>query len=186
VQINPSDNIAIELGTGRILERYKYITTTSGSIHKESIVKTNNGILYFDMLNKSLNFLNDQNADALSTLNGMYNVISNYVNENKVNLLQPNILDNKGVISYFDNIKKDIYITFLNEGNNLTLTYNTLSQGFISKLDCYPNIYINFDNTLITSNDRLSLWEHGIGNYSTYYGNYFPSHITLVFNENPD
>ncbi len=186
VQINPSDSIAIELGTGRILERYKYLTTTSGSIHKESIIKTNNGIMYFDMLNKSLNFLNNQNADPLSTLNGMYNVISNYVDANKDSLTNFNVLDRKGVISYFDNIKKDIYITFLNDTNNLTLTYNTLSQGFISKVDFYPSMYINFDNTLITSNDRLTLWEHGIGNYNTYYGLYYPSHITLVFNENPD
>src|SRR5690606_1880163 len=129
------------------IERYKYLTTTSGSIHKESIIKTNNGLLYFDVLNKSLNFLNNQNADPLSTLNGMYNVISNYVDANKINLYNHNILDRKGVISYFDNIKKDIYITFLNVDNNLTLTYNTLSQGFISKIDCYPSMYIDFDNT---------------------------------------
>lgn len=186
VQINASDGVPIELGSGRLIERYQYMSTNSGSVNKWSITKTKNGLIYFDLLNKSLNFFNSQ-VQEISTLNGMYNYIKNFSTSNESSLVLDNPLDNTGVLSHYNHIEEDTYITFLTPLNNFTLVYNGLSQGFIGFYDYAPNIYYDLNNKVLTSNSDLNtIWEHGKGEYQTYYGSYFPAYIQLVCNDNPD
>jgi hypothetical protein len=185
VQLQATDGIPIELGSGRLIERYQYLTTNSGTLNKWSINKSSKGIMYVDLLTKSINFLSDDPL-KITTVNGFYNKFLSYVNTNYDTLVVNNPVTRQGIISHYDKITEDIYFTFL--GNtNLTIAYNGLVQGFTSFLDFNPSHYINVNNKLITTQDSSSLWEHNdIAIRSEYYGNYFPSYITLVTNDQPD
>lgn len=185
VQLPTGDNIPIELGTGNLIERYQYLTTNSGTLNKWSIVKSTNGLMYVDLLTKSINFIN---ADPMkiTTLNGFYNKFLNYINANEEVLAVDNPILSSGVVTFYDKIKEDTYITFL--GNtNLTIAYNGLAQGFVSFYDYFPKHYMNVDNRVITVNQLDQLWEHNkIAPKGSFYGTYYPSSITLVTNQGPD
>jgi hypothetical protein len=185
VQLQATDGIPIELGSGRLIERYQYLTTNSGTLNKWSINKSSKGIMYVDLLTKSINFLSDDPM-KITTVNGFYNKFLKYATDNYDTLVINNPVTRQGIISHYDKITEDIYFTFL--GNtNLTITYNGLVQGFTSFLDFNPSHYINVNNKLITTRDSASLWEHNTTALkSTYYGQYFPSYITLVTNDQPD
>jgi len=141
--------------------------------------------MYVDLLTKSINFINNDPM-KITTLNGFYNKFLNYVNANENELIVDNPVIGNGIVTFYDKIKEDTYVTFL--GNTkLTIAYNGLSQGFVSFYDYFPKHYINLDNKVITVDNLTELWEHNkIANKNTFYGIYYPSEITLVTNQNPD
>ena len=185
VQLQATDGIPIELGSGNIIERYQYLTTNSGTLNKWSIVKSNKGLMYVDLLTKSINFLSDDPL-KITTVNGFYNKFLTFTNENYNILEVDNPVLRQGIISHYDKITEDVYFTFL--GNtNLSIIYNGLAQGFTSFIDFHPSHYINVNNKLITTINNKTLWEHNDSALkSTYYGIYYPSYITLVSNDQPD
>jgi hypothetical protein len=188
VQISATDGIPIELGTGRLIERYNYITTNSGTLNKWSVARSKNGIMYFDLLNKSINFLGGESgATEISTVNGLYNKLKTLSDVYYNDLLQDKPLINRGVIAAYDNNTEDVYFTFHTAGNSFTVAYNGLVQGFTSFYDFLPNNYVMYDGKMVTLHDN-TLWEHGNPSalYNTFYGIYHPSSITLISNDNPD
>jgi hypothetical protein len=185
VQLQATDGIPIELGSGRLIERYQYITTSSGTLNKWSIQKATNGMMYVDLINKSINFLSDS-PQKITTVNGFYNYFLNYLDDNRDVLESSNPVINQGIISFYDRVKEDTYFTFLCN-NPVTIVYNGLSQGFTNFVDFFPKHYLRISNQMVTTNDTTSLWEHNKeSDKNTYYGIYYPSSITIVSNDNPD
>ena len=186
VQLQTNDAIPIELGSGGIIERYQYLTTNSGTLNKWSIVKTNNGLMYVDLLNKSINFIGADN-NKMSTVNGLYNKLFTYIDTHYDDLVIDNPVVNKGIIAHYDNLKEETYFTFLT-GSPFTVSYNGLAQGFVSLYDFFPNHYMTVNGKMLTTNDNISIWEHNTPDslYNTFYGDYFPSHITVITNQYPD
>jgi hypothetical protein len=186
VQLSTSDSIPIELGSGRIIERHQYITTRSGTLNKWSIVKSNNGLMYVDLLNKSINFIGADN-NKMSTVNGLYNKLFNYTDTYFDTLKVDNPVVNQGIIAYYDNLKEETYFTFLT-ASPFTVSYNGLAQGFVSYYDFFPNHYMTVNGKMITTNDNKRLWEHNTPTslYNTFYGIYYPSEVTLISNMYPD
>ena len=182
VQLAGSDGIQIELGSGKLIERYQYLSTSSGTLNKWSIMKTRNGLMYFDLLNKSLNFLVDQ---ELSTIGGIFNKIKNFVEANKTILEEDDILAGKGVHTFYDNNTEDVYFTFLANQNKFTVSYNGLVQGFVSYYDFHPTNYFKHRNRMLSTIDNKSLWKHGEGDYQTFYGVYYPASVTVLCNPEP-
>lgn len=186
VQLQTNDTIPIELGSGGIIERYQYLTTSSGTLNKWSIVKSNNGLMYVDILNKSINFIGADN-NKMSTVNGLYNKLFSYIDTHYSDLIINNPVVGKGIIAYYDNLKEETYFTFLSN-DSFTVSYNGLAQGFVSFYDYFPRHYLTVDSKMITTKDNKTLWEHNTPSslYNTFYGSYFPSYITLISNDNPD
>jgi hypothetical protein len=186
VQLSTSDSIPIELGSGGIIERHQYITTRSGTLNKWSIVKSNNGLMYVDLLNKSINFIGADN-NKMSTVNGLYNKLFNYTDTYFDTLKVDNPVVNQGIIAYYDNLKEETYFTFLT-ASPFTVSYNGLAQGFVSYYDFFPNHYMTVNGKMITTNDNKRLWEHNTTTslYNTFYGVYYPSEVTLISNMYPD
>jgi len=182
VQIVASDGIQTELGSGRLIERYQYLTTNSGSVNKWSILKTKNGLMYFDLLNKSINFIVDQ---ELSTVKGIYNKLKDYTGQYSKLLEVDNIILNQGVHAHYDNINEDIYFTFLTDDDKFTVAYNGIVQAFTSYYDFEPNYYIQFNERMLSSIVGTQLWQHDKGLYQTFYGVYHPSYVTLLLNSEP-
>jgi len=75
VQIQGSDGLPMELGTGSVLSDYKYISTDSGTLNKWSVVSSPQGIYYYDALNTSFNAFQSLNLRLrllfLPTVNGI-------------------------------------------------------------------------------------------------------------------
>lgn len=178
VQVQGNDGIAIQLGTGQVLDRYQYLSTMTGTLNKWSVVNSPNAFYYYDTLNKTINLVNQE----LSDVKGMHSFLINNTNND---LTIDNPLIRKGVSSTYDYLNNEILFTFLQEDNDFTISYNELKQQFISFYDYTPSMYISIGDMLLSTNTTLrSLYEHGTGEYNTFYGIKYPSYI--IFNLNPE
>jgi hypothetical protein len=185
VQMQGNDSLSIELGSGGLLSDYKYLTTTSGSINKWSITISPTGFYYFDLLNKALYKSNGQNVINLSDKVGFHSYFEN--NINYIDLKIDNPLLKKGISSGFDILNNNMYITFLQKQNNITLNFNENINNLESFHDYHPSIYINKDSKMLTTAQNGSLlYEHGKGDYQTFYDEKYISYITLQINPESD
>ena len=136
VQVQGNDGIAIQLGTGQILDRYQYLSTMTGTLNKWSVVNSPNAFYYYDTLNKTINLVNQE----LSDVKGMHSFLINNTNND---LTVDNPLIRKGVSSTYDYLNNEILFTFLQEDNDFTISYSELKQQFISFYDYTPSMYIS-------------------------------------------
>lgn len=178
VQVQGNDGIAIQLGSGQVLDRYQYLSTMSGTLNKWSVVNSPNTFYYYDTLNKTINIITQE----LSDIKGMHSYLIN----NSTNLLTTdNPLIKEGVTSSYDYLNNEIVFTFLQEDKSFTLTYNELKQTFVSFYDYLPSMYISIGDTMLALHpDNNKLYKQGDGNYNIYFDVYYPSKI--IFNLNPE
>jgi len=66
VQIQGSDSVAIELGTGQVLNTYQYINTQSGCDDFNGIVSTSSAVYYADKIRRTINIINGSQVTGLS------------------------------------------------------------------------------------------------------------------------
>lgn len=69
-----------------------------------------------------------------------------------------------------------------NTSSYKTLSFSVKNDGFSSFWGYKPQYIISCQNMLFTFNGG-KLYKHGVGSINTFYGNYSPSRITLLFNE---
>lgn len=192
ISINPravisgGDGVPTELGSGKLLDRFKYITTKSGTVNKWSIIDTDAGIFYVDVLNRTINFL-QQSDIPVSTIYGLYNKVQNHIEKYENELRVDNPFSSTGILCAYDHNTKDIYITFKNSEDSFTVAYNGIVQGFTSFYDFIPNLFMYNNGDLISSNNGKSFYQHNIGDRGMFYDTLFPSYVERVINpEAPD
>ncbi len=183
VQVTGSDGIEVELGSGQVLQEYKYITTESGTKNKWSVFNSPSAFYYFDLFNKSINIFK-QGIGGLSDVKGLHTYFINNTNELLLNNDNPFI--KKGVSTGFDYINNDAFFTFLQEDKTFTLSYNEAMDSFVSFYDYLPSMYISRGNNFITCNPtNRQIYKQYAGDYNTFYGVKYPSYVTLLMNPEP-
>jgi hypothetical protein len=182
VQIQGDDGISVELGSGSVLQEYKYISTESGTINKWSVVPTSKGIYYYDLLNKSFMVFSGQ-IGSISDTKMMH---SYFISNTELGgLKMDNPLIKQGISSGYDQINNDVFMTFHKSEGSFTISYNESRNQFISFYDYIPSIYISKGQYFITTNPNLrSIYRQYAGNYNNFYGINYPSYIIL--NVNPE
>lgn len=182
VQVPTEDGIGLHLGTGDVLPNYKYVTQSSGTYNKHSIVKSPFGVYYFDDLNASINVFNGQIA-PLSETAGLHSHIQKYPLKELKNAT-PRI--NTGVVSGYDPINKDIYVSFNFKNYTDTWVYNEKRNMFVSRQDDYVSDYIMYNDQLLGSQTGVKLYRYGSGDYNVYYDKTKPTTITFTVNPEID
>tara|TARA_R110000772_G_scaffold54130_1_gene123505 strand:+ start:10848 stop:14918 length:4071 start_codon:yes stop_codon:yes gene_type:complete len=185
VQVQGSDGLAVELGTGGIFYDYNYITTTSGSINKWGIVSTKKGIYYYDALNKAIGRVPGMTDSLLTDVKGMHTWFTN--NYDYTMLKVDNPLLESGAVFGYDNYNNDVYFTLLQGDNSFTRVYNEAAETFIDKKNYLPTNYIyKGERLLLTSSTNINMYEQFKGEYNEYFGVKVPSTITLMLNPESD
>lgn len=184
VQIQGSDGLEVELGSGRVLQEYRYLTTESGTKNKWSVINSPQAFYYFDILNKSINLFKD-GIGGLTDAKGLHTYFNNNLIVNELEIDNPIL--KQGVSTGYDYINNDVFFTFLQNDKNFTLSYNEGSQTFVSFYDYFPSRYISKGNNFITTNpDNNKLYKQYEGEYNNFYGVTYPSNITLLVNPEPN
>lgn len=183
VQVQGQDGISIELGSGSVLDRYKYLSTTSGCINKWSISSTPNGLYYYDLINKSLMLFSNQ-LIKLSEIKNLHTYFINNSNFDDLKINNP--LYFTGISSGYDYINNNLYMTFKQSNNEtFTIYYNEMIGEFVSFKDGVPSLYISRGfNFLTTDSTNRMLYKENIGEYNKFYEEYYPSYVIL--NVNPE
>jgi len=185
VQVQGGDGLAIELGSGNVLDRYKYISTSSGSVNKWGVVASPNALYYYDALNNSLMSFTGQ-LNKLSETKGLHQFFINDVHPDNISLDNP--LFSSGVHMGYDYLNNDLFITFRQTDKpTFTISFNELVGEFISLHDGIPSMYMSRGSHFfaIDSSNNV-LFEQNGGDYNKYFNNYYPSTITLSVNPESD
>ena len=185
VQVQGSDGVGLELGTGGILYDYNYISTKTGSINKWSVLQTKKGVYYYDALNKAIGRVPDMITPLLTDLKGMHSFFNNNFDYNL--LKEDNPIIGSGALLGYDNYNNDVYISLLQGDKSFTWCYNELKDEFIDLKTYKPSRYINKGEKFIIPNtDDNSLYEQYKGDYNTFFGVKQPSYIILQLNPEAD
>lgn len=183
VQIQADDGIDIKLGTGDLLDDYKYINTNSGTLNKYGVIGANSGIFYYDTINNSLNTISDNNK--LSDLKYLHSFFQKNINNNLIKL-DNHILKN-GIQFGYDYLNNDIYFTFLQGNNSITINFNEMQNEFISLHGFKPSFYFNKGNIFLTTHpDNNNVYAHKEGIYNIFYEALNPSYVIYNLNPEPD
>jgi len=182
VQVQGQDGLAIQLGTGNVLDRYKYLSTSSGTVNKWSVVSSPRGLYYYDALNRSVGVLSDS-IHELSDEKGLHTF---FLNNSVVNTLKiDNPLLKTGVSAGYDYMNNEMFMSFHQGNQSFTISYNEANQQFISLYDYIPSLYISKGEYFITTDPTVKkIYRQYAGDYNKFYEVYYPSSIT--FNVNPE
>jgi len=173
------------IGTGGILDDFKYISTTHGCKNKESIVKTPKGLYYFDSKANKIRVLGDEQS-PYSDIQGLNQYLKDNV-DTGINTVQAN-----GVTAGYDYINNKIYFTF--QGNNVfTIAIDETFGKVESFIDCHPMMWMTTRQGLYSTRN-VEIYNNNVpdrgysiatGNKGSYFGSIFPSHIQILFNKTP-
>jgi hypothetical protein len=185
VQVQGQDGLAIQLGSGSVLDRYKYISTDSGTLNKWSVITTPQSLYYYDTLNSSLMSFKGGLED-LTNSKGLHTFFINNTSSESLKIDNP--LIKTGVSSGYDYNNNDMFMTFNQTGKTpFTLSFNETRGQFISYHDYLPSIYISKGDHIFTTNPlNKSIYRQEKGDYNTFYGVKYPSTITLNVNPEPN
>lgn len=184
VQINGNDGLEVELGSGKILQEYRYVSTDSGTKNKWSVVSSPQAFYYFDAINKSINMFK-QGIVGLTDQKGLHTYMTNDIQIS--NLIVDNPILKQGVSSSYDFINNCVFFTFLQNSNSTTLSYNESIDSFESFYNYTPSIYISRGNNFLALNpNNTQLFKQYAGNYNQFFNVYYPSYVTLLVNPESD
>ncbi len=158
VQLQADDGIGVELGTGTVLYRYKYLTTKSGTNQIWSVTDDNAAMYYYDDVSQSINV---HTGEELSTVKKIRNLMQG--------LVMPVPLEDLVVRSMYDIGKQDVIFVF----DDISLVYNKYIGEFTRTEDIHN--YIHTFNNKVFSLVNSNLNEHYAGT------NYNAMHITYMF-----
>lgn len=192
IQIQGSDGLAVQLGTGNVLDRYKYVSTENGTVNKFGVVTTEKGVYFFDVLNKTFTIFKGQ-VEGLSNTKSMHSFFIN--NTIDSDLILDNPVLKTGISCGYDYINNDVLMTFhqhkiensLSVYKPYTLSFNEDADYFVSFYDYTPSFYISRGDYFITTNsNNRKIYRQGVGQYNTFYDVKYPSYVTLNVNPAAD
>lgn len=180
VQVTSNEGYAIQMGTGKVLDDYKYVTTTSGSL-KWSNVVTPYGIYYVDSRNKTFNLIGSSHEEVSRTKGFIKWFKDNVIHQD---VEYDNIYLAKGIIIGYDKLRTELYITYKSENNNWTLGYNISQDSFSSFYDYNSDNYIPVNDKMLSINpnktdDIYTMYE---GKPTTFYKEQKGAEITFIAN----
>lgn len=183
VQVQAEDGMGIELGTGGILHEFKYLTTSSGSKHKWSIVVSPSTFYYYDAVNNGIYRLSES-MEELNKTKGLNSFFKQKINPL---LYQDNPILTNGVLSGYDHIYNDVHMIFLNEDPEkcYSLAFNEMIQGFL-RYDYHTSMFMSKGGVTLNVKDDNKIYQMFEGEYNNFYGEIKPSNVKLLMNPSPD
>jgi hypothetical protein len=175
--IAPGSTSQLVLGTGGLLSRYDYVSSSVGTNNRSTIVQSQTGIYWFDPTDKSLYRFTDAliNVSKTKLMQSWFNI--NYVPTHYVHGVHDSKY-NEVIYSLFDGV------------NNFTLAFNEAIDAFTSFYSFETGRYIPFTDggyfSTTVAGGVESVYYHNsrIGNRCRFYGYLVDSSIKFVVNDN--
>jgi len=140
------DNIL--LGEGKVLHDAKYLTHNSGSSGKWCIADDGKKMLYYDKLNGTINMIQGTKNSMgdieyeLSKSTGLHDYIDDFTSLNYDSILSDPLKGEGYVVLGYNTFTNNIYATMVGSEESFTVSFNGLSNTFISFHDFKPNGFL--------------------------------------------
>lgn len=183
IQVQGQDGLSVQLGSGNVLDRYKYISTDSGTLNKWSVVSSSKAMYFYDLLNRGLVIFSGT-EDSLSDKNGMHTYF--YNNSVHDTLKIDNPILKTGISSGYDHVNNEMFMTLHQGDKSFTIGFNEGNGQFTSFYDYMPSSYMSKGEYFITTDPtNKKIYRQYAGEYNKFYEVYYPSSITLNVNPEP-
>lgn len=180
-QVVGSDGISIELGTGTVLNDYRYITTSYGSNLYWNAIQTKTGVYFYDHLNKTIcNYTGETVMDLVKS-KAITSKFKKYIDTVSIG---HNPLLNNGIAIGYSNALGDVYFSFM---NNNCMVFNELSDHFVGTKSYDSPLFVSYGElTYCIDKDNLdTLYLNFAGEYNKFFGRQEDSFIEFIFNPEP-
>jgi hypothetical protein len=170
------DNSALQLilGTGGVLDRFDYLTTSSGFQDYSDMALSDNSFYYFDRRNKIIYTFTDKGNVPISEINGYRSFLKNYDNISTVK-------------TGYDPIYKEVFFYITDGTIDKNSLFDEYTNSFIGKHTFSPSSYgtsmFNLNDQFYSIKDN-KVYLHNYGNYGEFYGVISDSTLTDIINPN--
>ena len=174
---------ALAVGTGSVLQKYDYLTVTSGTKHQFSVINTPGSLYYLDEYNGTINKIGN-GISSLSVDKAVASFVKSYIDTRGDNPITDPTM---GVTTAYAKEYGELYFTFRKlEGSStksMTIVYSEVLDTFVSIYTVAPRLYMVTPNYLLTVPDTLDkIYMNNVGNYGQWFDTYYPSTITMLVN----
>jgi len=168
----------LALGTGTLLSRYDYVSTSFGCSHRESIVETMRGIYWFDVYSNSI----------VRMARDQYNNLQ-VISLSKANSMQPfmNKYDFTSCVSGKDEKHDEVLFTLNNDSGDIyTLVFNERMGVFQSFYSIEAARYEDINRHMLSTDNSQDLYIHSRddANYGEFYGTVNNSTLKILVSPN--
>jgi hypothetical protein len=174
--INAGSTSQLVLGTGGVLDRYDYISTTVGTNDKRSIIPSQTGLYWFNPSDKSV-YRFSNTLDNLTK----NKLMQSWFNEN--------YLTTHVIHGIYDPKYNEVIMTLYSgtPATSYTLVYSEPMDSYSAFYSSTPRMYVpyvgGYFSTHYTTTDLLYYHNSLLANRCTFYGILYDSTIKLLFNE---
>jgi len=187
--VQDTSGTALTLGTGEVLNSFRYANTSAGTKHQWSVHVTPSSLYFFDIKTKRLYTMTDKGPAPLTDAKGLQSFFSTNL-EGFINI-EDNPIAGSGITVGHDSRYHEVLLTFRTQlldisdvlPTTFTIVFNEKVQAFTSFYTCTPGIYISQKQRLLsvlTNSDTLH--RHNSGNYNEFYGVKNSSYVKLLVN----
>jgi hypothetical protein len=201
VTVNSTEGLETQLGTGRVLENYQYVSTTNGIINQNAVVSAPGGIYFFDGKDMTINKVTGLQDEPVSLVHGAHSELKSNTIYDEIKV--DNLILGKGVFGYYDEQTKHVLFTVKQSESldnqiggevinssidrSYTLGFSDLIQGYTSFLPYTPSRYANVSSGMVsTNNSNNAIYIHNLGDYGSVYEETVDSSVTLLLNPDYD
>lgn len=170
---------ALTLGTSDRLTYHTYISNTSGTYHKDSIVDTGSALYYFDGNNKKIMSI----SDGLQSITDVLDMTTTFksINYNEANITDELFENDKGIVAGFNENLRKVFFSIYTGDSFKTYSFNEKLQAFESEHSWASKIYTNHKNNLILEN-TAKLYIADKGYPLVFFDTLHNSSITIISN----
>ena len=174
--IQDANKLQLTLGTGTVLDRYDYLTTSSGIYGPNDLVTSFNTLYYIDRENKAIYTLTSEGDVPISEIKGIRSLLKSYTTINHA------------VVGFDPEYKEIVFCIYKDSNLYNTIVYNEYTGSFVSQYSFIPLLMYNTNGKLLsvpysgTIDNEVYL--HNVGNYAQFYGTISDSYLEIVINPN--
>ena len=189
--VTDTSGIQLALGTGTVLEQFRYLSTTTGTSHQFSVVASTSSLYHYDAILRKMYKLT-KGLEPLSDMKGMSSFLAKNVDgpivDTDITLRTTLTTGGIGVHSVFDFRHNRALFTFLTPKKdipNFTIGYNEFMDAYESFYSFTPEMYLSTGRRIISidpdeNNSGNIAYLHDEGDYNSFYGDVVPTEITLL------
>jgi len=159
------------LGTGAVLERYDYLTTSSGFQGFNDVVLGDKSFYYIDRSNKIIYMFTGEGDVPISEVNGIKSLLKSYTSINNVK-------------TGYDSQKKRVFF-YVSDGSskNNTIVYDEYQRVFLGRQSFTPDWIFPLNHSFYSIKDN-ECYLHNEGVRGEFYGVLDNTSIDLIINPN--
>lgn len=178
--IQDTSGLPLTLGTGDILARYDYMTTSSGIAKHTDVIVSNKALYYLDRSDKIIYNLTGEGDNPISEVLGIRSLMKSYGDITQVR-------------TGYDPEYKEVLFYMTDETVSNNIVFNEYTNSFVSRYSFYPeemyNVNDHFYSIEITPAATVARgYKHNIGYYGQFYGTtnaeIYDSFVDMIINPN--